>query len=133
VVGETGDGDASVPKLAVGETPNVAARIQGLAGADQVMIGPDTRRLVGNTFALDDSGEHILKGIVEPMRAWRVTGEIRAEGRFDAAHGEGDLTPLVGRELELGLLMERWQLAQDGEGQVWCCCPENPGSARAVS
>ena len=118
VVGETGDGDASVPKLAVGETPNVAARIQGLARADQVMIGPDTRRLVGGTFALDDSGEHTLKGIVDPMRAWHVTGEGRAEGRFDAAHGEGDLTPLVGRELELGLLMERWQLAQDGEGQV---------------
>jgi len=118
VVGETGDGDASVPKLAVGETPNVAARIQGLAGADQVMIGPDTRRLVGNTFGLDDSGEHTLKGIIEPMRAWRVTGKSRADGRFDAAHGEGDLTPLVGRELELGLLMERWQLAQEGEGQV---------------
>ena len=117
VVGETGDGDASVPKLAVGETPNVASRIQGLAGPDQVMIGFDTRRLVGNTFALDDSGEHVLKGIVDPMRAWRVTGESRAEGRFDAAHSE-ELTPLVGRELELGLLMERWQLAQDGEGQV---------------
>jgi class 3 adenylate cyclase/tetratricopeptide (TPR) repeat protein len=118
VVGETGDGDASVPKLAVGETPNVAARIQGLAGADQVMIGPDTRRLVGNTFALDDSGEHTLKGIIEPMRAWRVTGESLAEGRFEAARGEGELTPLVGRDLELGLLMDRWALAQDGEGQV---------------
>jgi class 3 adenylate cyclase/tetratricopeptide (TPR) repeat protein len=117
VVGETGDGDASVPKLAVGETPNVAARIQGLAGADQVMIGADTRRLVGGTFDLDDSGEHVLKGIVEPMRAWRVTGESRAEGRFDAAHGE-ELTPLVGRDLELGLLMDRWARAQEGEGQV---------------
>jgi len=118
VVGETGDGDASVPKLAVGETPNLAARIQGLAGPDQVMIGPDTRHLVGGTFSLDDTGEHVLKGIVDPMRAWHVTGESRAEGRFEAARGEGDLTPLVGRELELGLLMERWQLAQDGEGQV---------------
>ena len=118
VVGETGDGDASVPKLAVGETPNVAARIQGLAKADQVMIGPDTRHLVGGTFDLDDTGEHVLKGIVDPVRAWSVRGESRAEGRFEAARGEGDLTPLVGRELELGLLMERWQLAQDGEGQV---------------
>ncbi|HUU74370.1 MAG TPA: adenylate/guanylate cyclase domain-containing protein, partial [Burkholderiales bacterium] len=117
VVGETGAGDASVPKLAVGETPNVAARIQGLAGADQVMIGADTRRLVGGTFDLDDAGEHTLKGIVEPVQAWRVIALGSAEGRFDAAHGE-ELTPLVGRELELGLLMERWALAQDGEGQV---------------
>jgi class 3 adenylate cyclase len=118
VVGETGAGDASVPKLAVGETPNVAARIQGLAGADQVMIGPDTRRLVGSTFALDDSGEHTLKGIVDPVRTWHVTGLATSESRFEATRGEGNLTPLVGRELELGLLMERWQLAQDGEGQV---------------
>ena len=118
VVGETGAGDASVPKLAVGETPNLAARIQGLAEADQVMIGPDTRRLVGGTFELDDAGEHALKGIVELVRAWHVTGLATSEDRFEAARGEGELTPLVGRELELGLLMERWQLAQDGEGQV---------------
>ena len=88
VVGETGAGDASVPKLAVGETPNVAARIQGLADADQIIIGPDTRRLVGGTFDLTDFGEHTLKGIVEPVRAWRVTGLAASEGRFDAAHGE---------------------------------------------
>ncbi len=118
VVGETGSGDASVPKVAVGETPNVAARIQGLAQADQIIIGPDTRRLVGGTFELNDCGQHVLKGIVEPVRAWRVTGVARSEGRFDAAHGGSGLTPLVGREQELGLLMERWQLAQDGEGQV---------------
>jgi len=117
VVGETGSGDASVPKLAVGETPNVAARIQGLAGADEVMIGADTRRLVGGTFDLADFGEHVLKGIVEPVRAWRVTGLAASEGRFDSAHGE-TLTPLVGRDLELGLLLDRWALAQDGEGQV---------------
>jgi class 3 adenylate cyclase/tetratricopeptide (TPR) repeat protein len=118
VVGETGSGDASVPKVAVGETPNVAARIQGLAQADQIIIGPDTRRLVGGTFEVNDYGQHVLKGIVEPVRAWRVTGVARSEGRFDAAHGGSGLTPLVGREQELGLLMERWQLAQDGEGQV---------------
>ena len=117
VVGETGAGDASVPKVAVGETPNVAARIQGLADADQIIISPDTRRLVGGTFDLTDFGEHILKGIVEPVRTWRVAGLAASEGRFDAAHGE-TLTPLVGRDLELGLLMDRWAKAQDGEGQV---------------
>jgi class 3 adenylate cyclase len=130
VVGETGDGDASVPKLAVGETPNLAARIQGLAQADQIVIGPDTRRLVGGTFALADAGEHTLKGIVEPVRAWSVTGVASREGRFEAAHGESDLTPLVGREQELGLLMERWALAQDGEGQVVLLCGE-PGIGKS--
>ena len=118
VVGETGAGDASVPKVAVGETPNLAARIQGLADSDQIIIGSDTRHLVGGTFDLDDFGEHALKGIVDPVRAWRVTGLASSEDRFEAAHGEGGLTPLVGREQELGLLMERWQIAQDGEGQV---------------
>jgi class 3 adenylate cyclase/tetratricopeptide (TPR) repeat protein len=118
VVGETGAGDASIPKAAVGETPNLAARIQGLAKADQIIIGPDTRHLVGGTFDLNDYGEHALKGIVEPVHAWKVIGLASSEGRFDAAYGEGVLTPLVGREQELGLLMERWQLAQDGEGQV---------------
>jgi len=118
VVGETGAGDASVPKLAVGETPNLAARIQSLAGPDQVMIGPDTRHLVGGTFELEDAGEYALKGIIEPVRAWHVSGLASSEGRFDAAHGEGALTPMVGREQELGLLMERWQLAQDSEEQV---------------
>ena len=73
------------------------------------------RRGAGGDVDLDDFGEHALKGIVEPVRAWRVTGLASFTGRFDAAHGEA-LTPLVGREHELGLLMERWQLAQDGEG-----------------
>jgi class 3 adenylate cyclase/tetratricopeptide (TPR) repeat protein len=118
VVGETGAGDASVPKLAVGETPNVAARIQGIAESDQIIIGPDTRRLIGGTFDLDDFGKHVLKGIVEPVRAWQVKALASSEGRFDAAHREAELTPLVGRDLELGLLMDRWALAQDGEGQV---------------
>jgi predicted ATPase/class 3 adenylate cyclase len=117
VVGETGAGDASVPKVAVGETPNLAARIQGLADSDQIIIGPDTRHLVGGTFDLDDFGEHALKGIVDPVRAWRVTGLASSRGRFDAAHGE-ELTPLIGREEELDILLRRWQLAQDGEGQV---------------
>ena len=67
-----GAGDASVPKVAVGETPNLAARIQGLAESDQIIIGPDTRHLVGGTFNLEDFGEHALKGIVEPVRAWRI-------------------------------------------------------------
>jgi class 3 adenylate cyclase/tetratricopeptide (TPR) repeat protein len=118
VVGETGAGDASVPKLAVGETPNVAARIQALAQADQILIGPDARRLVGATFELGDAGEHTLKGIVEPVQSWRVNGLAEAEGRFEAVHGGSSLTPLVGREEELEILLRRWQMAKAGEGQV---------------
>jgi AAA ATPase-like protein/adenylate/guanylate cyclase family protein len=117
VVGETaGTGDQS--KLAVGNTPNLAARLQGLAVADQIVIAASTRRLVGNSFELTDLGEHDLKGIAEPVHAWRVERALATESRFDARRGVGALTPLVGREEELDLLLRRWSQAIDGEGQV---------------
>jgi class 3 adenylate cyclase/predicted ATPase len=118
VVGETGAGDASVPKLAVGETPNLAARLQGLAGPNEIIIGPGTHRLVGATFTYIDLGPQTLKGIVEPVRSFRVTGLGSTTGRFEAAHGLYDLTALVGRENELALMEERWEQAKAGEGQV---------------
>ena len=117
VVGETaGSGDQS--KLAVGSTPNLAARLQGLASGDQVVIAASTRRLVGNAFDLTDLGEHDLKGIAEPVHAWRVERALLTESRFDASRGGGALTPLVGRDEELDLLLRRWSQARDGEGQV---------------
>ena len=117
VVGETaGAGDQS--KLAVGSTPNLAARLQGLAAADQIVIAASTRRLVGNAFELTDLGEHDLKGIAEPVHAWRVERALVTESRFDASRGGSALTPLVGREEELDLLLRRWSQAKDGEGQV---------------
>ena len=117
VVGETaGAGDQS--KLAVGSTPNLAARLQGLATADQIVIAASTRRLVGNAFELTDLGEHDLKGIAEPVHAWRVERALVTESRFDANRGGSALTPLVGREEELDLLLRRWSQAKDGEGQV---------------
>jgi class 3 adenylate cyclase len=117
VVGEpAGTGDQS--KLAVGSTPNLAARLQGLAVADQIVIAASTRRLVGNTFELTDLGEHDLKGIAEPVHAWRVERNLAADSRFDASHGDSALTPLVGRDEELDLLLRRWSQAKDGEGQV---------------
>jgi class 3 adenylate cyclase len=117
VVGETaGVGDQS--KLAVGSTPNLAARLQGLAAADQIVIAASTRRLAGNVFELTDLGEHILKGMAEPVRAWRVEGTLVTESRFDANRGGSSLTPLVGRDEELDLLLRRWSQAKDGEGQV---------------
>ena len=82
-------GDASVPKLAVGETPNLAARLQGLARGDEIVIGPSTQRLVGAAFDYEDLGTHDLKGIVEPVRAWRVLSLGKAEGRFEASHASG--------------------------------------------
>jgi class 3 adenylate cyclase/tetratricopeptide (TPR) repeat protein len=116
VVGEqAGVGDQS--KLAIGSTPNLAARLQGLAAGDQIVIASSTRRLVGNAFELADLGEHDLKGIAEPVHAWRVMAVSAAASRFEASHG-AQVTPLVGREQEIGLLLDRWQQAQEGEGQV---------------
>ena len=116
VVGEqAGVGEQS--KLAIGSTPNLAARLQGLAAADQIVIAASTRRLVGNSFELADLGEHELKGISEPVHAWRVMTVSAAASRFEASHG-AQVTPLVGRELEIGLLLDRWQQAQESEGQV---------------
>jgi class 3 adenylate cyclase len=88
VVGEqAGTGDQS--KLAVGSTPNLAARLQALAVADQIVIATSTRRLVGNAFELIDLGEHDLKGIAEPVHAWRVERALVTESRFDANRGGG--------------------------------------------
>jgi class 3 adenylate cyclase/predicted ATPase len=116
VVGEqAGVGEQS--KLAIGSTPNLAARLQGLASADQIVIASSTRRLVRNAFDLTDLGEHGLKGISEPVHAWRVIAVGAAASRFEAA-AHGVVIPLVGREQELGLLIDRWQQAQQGEGQV---------------
>jgi class 3 adenylate cyclase/tetratricopeptide (TPR) repeat protein len=117
VVGEGADDDAEANKLAVGETPNIAARLQALAGPDQIVIGPGTHRLIGGTFEYRDLGERDLKGILKPVQSWQVTGASQAEGRFEA-QAAGGLTPFVGRETEIQLLLDRWQHAKDGEGQV---------------
>jgi len=88
VVGEqAGTGDQS--KLAVGSTPNLAARLQGLAAADQIVIAASTRRLVGSAFELTDLGESDLKGIAEPVHAWRVEHASVTDSRFDARYGAG--------------------------------------------
>ena len=102
----------------VGSTPNLAARLQGLAPADLIVIAASTRRLAGSAFELIDLGEHALNGISEPVHAWRVERALAAESRFDSSRGGGVLTPLVGREEEIDLLLRRWSQAKDGEGQV---------------
>jgi predicted ATPase/class 3 adenylate cyclase len=117
MVGELiGDG-AAQERTVVGETPNLAARLQTLAAPGSVVISQATRRLVGGLFELDDLGPQRLKGFAEPLAAWRVAGEGRAEGRFEARQTAG-LTPLVGRDEEIALLLRRWQQVKDGEGHV---------------
>ena len=117
MVGELIGEGAAREQTVVGETPNLAARLQALAAPGSVVISQTTRRLVGGLFELADLGPVPLKGFAAPLSAFRVEGEGRAEGRFDALHGE-HLTPLVGREHELGILLERWAWARDGDGQV---------------
>lgn len=111
VVGKRSGEDNGQAKLAVGETPNLASRLQGLAGPDEIVIAAATRRLVGDAFELSDLGARPLKGIEEPAQAWRVDAVRRTSGRFEAAHGGVALTPLVGRE-EVALLLRRWQQAR---------------------
>jgi class 3 adenylate cyclase len=118
VVGGTGQGDASVPKAAVGETPNIAARLQGLTEPGTVLVSERTRGLAGGLFDYDDLGAHRLKGVSEPVHLFRALGPRAVESRFEAARGAAALTPLVGREEEVELLLRRWVQAKAGEGQV---------------
>jgi predicted ATPase/class 3 adenylate cyclase len=101
----------------VGETPNLAARLQGLAEPNSVVIAESTRKLLGNLFELEDLGGKDLKGVAGPVRAWTALRPSGVESRFEALHASG-LTELVGREEELELLLRRWSKAKTGEGQV---------------
>jgi class 3 adenylate cyclase len=116
VVGDLiGSGEAQERGI-VGETPNLAARLQAIAEPDRVVIGESTRRLIGNLFELEELGPRDLKGL-GLVSAWVVLRQGTVEGRFDALHG-GGLTPLVGREEEFELLLRRWRQAQGARGQV---------------
>ena len=117
MVGELVGTGTAQEETVIGETPNLAARLQALAAPGSVVISQATRRLLGGLFELADLGPVLLKGFAEPLSTWGVEGEGRAEGRFEALHGE-HLTPLVGRDHELGILLERWAWAKDGDGQV---------------
>lgn len=112
-IGEQAIDEASV----VGETPNVASRIQALAKPNSVVIAQSTRDLAGGTFEYADLGSHRLKGVSKPVPLYRVTRASEARTRFDAAH-EGGLSPFVGREAELDRLSDVWQRARAGHGQV---------------
>ena len=117
VVGDQIGEGSSQESAVVGETPNLAARLQGIAANNNIVVGPGTHELARERFAYDELGMQSLKGIAEPVPAWRVIGPASAESRFEAGHRTG-LTPLVGREHEIGLLLDRWTQAKDGDGQV---------------
>ena len=117
VVGDLIGSGASQEQAIVGETPNLAARLQGVAAPNSVVIAEGTRRLVGNLFDLDDLGAQDLKGVAGPVPAWVALRPASVESRFEAFHATG-LTELVGREEELELLLRRWSRAKSGEGQV---------------
>ncbi|WP_414473697.1 adenylate/guanylate cyclase domain-containing protein [Microvirga sp. M2] len=101
----------------IGETPNLAARLQTLARPGDVLISPTTHRLVNGSFELEGLGAQRLKGFVSALEVWRVQRAIRISGRFEAKHKDG-YTHLVGRDEELSLLLHRWQQVKSGEGQV---------------
>jgi class 3 adenylate cyclase/tetratricopeptide (TPR) repeat protein len=117
VIGDIVGEAARETDAVVGETPNLAARLQDLAKPGAVVLNDITQRLTGRVFELEDLGFHRIKGFAEPVAAWRVAGERASEGRFEALHG-AQLTPFVGRAEELALLMERWTRAKEGEGQL---------------
>jgi class 3 adenylate cyclase len=117
IVGDLiGSGEAQ-ERGVVGETPNLAARLQSAAEPNTVVIAESTRKLLGNLFDLQDYGAQDVKGISGPVRAWAVLRAASVESRFDALHASG-LTELVGREEELELLLRRWSKAKSGQGQV---------------
>jgi AAA ATPase domain/Adenylate and Guanylate cyclase catalytic domain len=116
VVGEIGGGGRQ-EHLALGDTPNVAARIQGIAMPDTVLISAATHRLVQGYFTAAALGPQPLKGVATPVPVYRILAASTAQSRLDVAAGTG-LTPLVGRESEVALLRERWEQSQAGQGQV---------------
>jgi class 3 adenylate cyclase/tetratricopeptide (TPR) repeat protein len=117
VIGELmGEGEAQQLDV-VGETPNLAARLQALAQPGSVLVAETTRRLIGDAFIFDALEPQTLKGFAAPVACWRVVHENAALSRFEASRSEM-MTPLIGREQEVSLLLDRWHAAIDGDGQV---------------
>lgn len=108
---------ASEAGAVLGETPEIAMRLCRLSDPNTVVIGPETRRLAAGRFDYLDLGDRTLDDVEGPVRVWQVVAGRRAVSRFEAMHG-GPLTSLVGRAEELALLLRRWELAKNGEGQV---------------
>jgi class 3 adenylate cyclase/predicted ATPase len=117
VVGDLSGGSGLRGHALVGDTPNIAARLQALAEPGTIVVAASTRRLLGDLFRLRDLGRHEVKGIAEPVAAWAVEGVSASESRFEAVHAAG-LSDLIDREDELDFLLERQRLAWEGKGQI---------------
>ena len=117
VVGELVGRAEARERAVVGDTPNIAARLQQLAEPGTVVVAERTRRLLGEAFECADAGGAELKGFAEPVRAFRVLRPSQVAGRFESLRG-ATATPLVGREQEFALLLDWWAQAKIGEGQV---------------
>src|SRR5438477_4148285 len=116
VVGDLIGTGAAQERGVVGETPNLAARLQALARPGTLVVADGTRRQIGALFEVEDLGPQPLAGFAEPQRAWRVVGESGVVSRFEALRSQA--TPLVGRDEELELLLRRWRQTKPGEGRV---------------
>ena len=114
--GEVVIGDLKGDESVAGETPNLAARLQDLAGANRVVISANTRRLIGGMFELESIGRHNLKGFVEPIEVWQIKGELKKTSRFEARHQERQLS-LIGRDAEIATLKALWEEARTGNGR----------------
>ncbi|MCI0529298.1 MAG: AAA family ATPase, partial [Nitrospira sp.] len=131
VVGEMGGGNKR-EQLALGETPNIAARVQGIAESDTVIISSSTYRLIQGFFVCQDQGVHSLKGIPQPMEVYRILRESGIQSRLYVAGAKG-LTPFVGREQVVVILQAQWERAKAGAGQVILLCGEaGIGKSRLV-
>jgi len=128
VVGDIVGSGAAREEAIVGETPNLAARLQSLAEPDSVLVSESTYRLLGRTFEYENRGEQALKGFAKPVPVRRVLREAPVTSRFAAARS--GLGPFVGRAQEMGLLIDRWRLAQHGEGQAILLTAE-PGMGKS--
>jgi class 3 adenylate cyclase/predicted ATPase len=117
VVGDLVGQGAAQEEAVIGETPNLAARLQALAEPDSVVVAQATRDLLGGLFEVKSLRSRKLAGFAERVKSWRVLGERTVGSRFEASHG-GGLNFFVGRSQELSLLKERWTRAREGEGQV---------------
>ena len=130
VMGEVGSGTRQ-EQLALGETPNLAARLQGIAAPNTLAISAATLPLLGGFFTCQSLGTPLLRGFAQPLAVYQVLYESMARSRLEAVGSTG-LTPLVGREEEVGLLLQRWDQVKDGMGR-WCCSAVRRASANRAS
>jgi len=117
VVGDLLGKGAAEETAVTGETPNLAGRLQSLAGTNAIVISDATYRLAGGMFECADLGKHGIKGFAEPVQSWSVLRQRHVESRFDATRSS-TITELIGRDEEVEILLRRWQRAKDGEGQL---------------